>query len=156
MILYMLTINSILILFTSHPLSAGIILLIQTILVSLMIGIMSTNFWYSYIFLLILVGGMMILFMYMTSIASNEKFKLNIKILLTFPLMLFFSWNLNMFINNNTMMYNCNKIINLNMNKIINFPMNQILMIMVLYLLITLIATVKMMKMKKSAIRQMK
>nr|WRO44959.1 NADH dehydrogenase subunit 6 [Fissocantharis imparicornis] len=61
-------------LFLSHPVSMGLNLLIQTILITMITGLMSLNFWISYLLFLIMVGGMLILFMYMTSIASNEKF----------------------------------------------------------------------------------
>nr|QXG82643.1 NADH dehydrogenase subunit 6 [Rhagonycha fulva] len=61
-------------LFINHPLSMGLNLLIQTILIAMVTGLMSLNFWISYLLFLVMVGGMLILFMYMTSIASNEKF----------------------------------------------------------------------------------
>nr|WRO44712.1 NADH dehydrogenase subunit 6 [Cantharis jindrai] len=61
-------------LFLNHPLSMGLNLLIQTIIIATITGIMSLNFWLSYLLFLVMVGGMLILFMYMTSIASNEKF----------------------------------------------------------------------------------
>nr|YP_009350348.1 NADH dehydrogenase subunit 6 [Hypotermes makhamensis]AQP26846.1 NADH dehydrogenase subunit 6 [Hypotermes makhamensis] len=57
-----------------HPLAMGMMLLAQTMLVCLMSGMMYKSFWFSYILFMIMVGGMLVLFMYMTSLASNEMF----------------------------------------------------------------------------------
>nr|YP_009503146.1 NADH dehydrogenase subunit 6 [Gelasimus borealis]AXA13748.1 NADH dehydrogenase subunit 6 [Gelasimus borealis]AZZ73253.1 NADH dehydrogenase subunit 6 [Gelasimus borealis] len=64
------------ILFTqlSHPLAMGLILLIQTLLISITLGLSSFSFWFSYILFLIFLGGMLVLFIYVASIASNETF----------------------------------------------------------------------------------
>nr|QYF09662.1 NADH dehydrogenase subunit 6 [Ptilocnemus lemur] len=66
---------STLFMFMKHPMSSGMILLMQTMMVSLMTGIMVNNFWFSYILILSMMSGMLVLFIYMSSIASNEKFK---------------------------------------------------------------------------------
>nr|AMK97175.1 NADH dehydrogenase subunit 6 [Homola orientalis] len=58
----------------NHPLSMGLILLLQTILVGISSGLSSTSFWFSYILFLIFLGGMMVLFIYVASLASNSKF----------------------------------------------------------------------------------
>nr|UAM92199.1 NADH dehydrogenase subunit 6 [Geosesarma penangense] len=64
------------ILFTqlSHPLAMGLTLLIQTILISITVGISTYSFWFSYILFLVFLGGMLILFIYVASLASNEPF----------------------------------------------------------------------------------
>nr|YP_009093687.1 NADH dehydrogenase subunit 6 [Mictyris longicarpus]CEG06224.1 NADH dehydrogenase subunit 6 [Mictyris longicarpus] len=64
------------ILFTQlqHPLFMGLILLVQTVLISLTVGISTYSFWFSYILFLVFLGGMLILFIYMSSLASNEVF----------------------------------------------------------------------------------
>nr|YP_009642129.1 NADH dehydrogenase subunit 6 [Austruca lactea]QBZ78062.1 NADH dehydrogenase subunit 6 [Austruca lactea]QFG40126.1 NADH dehydrogenase subunit 6 [Austruca lactea] len=58
----------------SHPLAMGLVLLIQTLLIALTLGISSFSFWFSYILFLIFLGGMLVLFIYVASIASNEAF----------------------------------------------------------------------------------
>nr|ARH54803.1 NADH dehydrogenase subunit 6 [Trigonopterus sp. AH-2016] len=60
----------------NHPLSLGGILLVETILLALASGFLFFNFWFGYILFLIMVSGMLIMFIYMTSVASNEKFKM--------------------------------------------------------------------------------
>nr|YP_011014846.1 NADH dehydrogenase subunit 6 [Epyhemisphaerius bistriatus]WQB38527.1 NADH dehydrogenase subunit 6 [Epyhemisphaerius bistriatus] len=58
-----------------HPISLGSMLMMQTILVSIYMSKWSKSSWFSYILFITIIGGMMVMFMYMASIASNEKFK---------------------------------------------------------------------------------
>nr|APX40379.1 NADH dehydrogenase subunit 6 [Longitarsus nigrocillus] len=163
MILSLMIINSILMLTFKHPLSCGMILLTQTILTALLTGMLSLNFWYSYILFLIMIGGMLILFIYMTSIASNEKFKINKKFIylyITFlmisSLMLFIDpYYPPQFINvidmKNFLMIYKNQF---SMMKYFNYPNYFIMMMMIIYLFITLIAIVKITKFNYGALRQ--
>nr|YP_009919199.1 NADH dehydrogenase subunit 6 [Triatoma sanguisuga]QMP96843.1 NADH dehydrogenase subunit 6 [Triatoma sanguisuga] len=66
--------TSITFLLTKHPLSMGLTLIIQTILVAMMTGLMINMFWFSYILVISMLSGMLVLFIYMASVASNEKF----------------------------------------------------------------------------------
>nr|WRO44803.1 NADH dehydrogenase subunit 6 [Habronychus chaoi] len=77
-------------LFLKHPLTMGLNLLFQTIVIAMITGLMSLNFWISYLLFLVMVGGMLILFMYMTSIASNEKFKFSKPLMITSFLLITF------------------------------------------------------------------
>nr|ALO77692.1 NADH deshydrogenase subunit 6 [Urodontus glabratus] len=135
-----------------HPLSIGTLLFMQTILVALISGPFMMSFWYSYILFLIMIGGMLILFIYMTSIASNEKFKFSKTI---FSVVISFS-SINllfMIIDPNLTLY-FKKMEDLSLfstkftefqitNKFIYLPMNLLFMIIISYLLISLIAVVK-------------
>jgi len=56
----------------------GLILLIQTINISLITGISTYSFWFSYILFLIFLGGILVLFIYVSSLASNEPFSFSI------------------------------------------------------------------------------
>nr|ARH54634.1 NADH dehydrogenase subunit 6 [Scaphidema metallicum] len=144
--------------FMNHPLSAGMILLSQTTITALMIGYLNQNMWYSYILFLIMVGGMMILFMYMTSIASNEKFYVNYMILFTMmiPPLLLMTINFNKTISNNqTIEMMSLMTTNTPINKYLNFPENLATYFMMIYLLMTLIATVKITMFKNGSVRQM-
>lgn len=58
----------------THPLSIGLTLLIQTILVALSAGVSTYSFWFSYILFIIFLGGILVLFIYVSSLASNEFF----------------------------------------------------------------------------------
>nr|ARH53724.1 NADH dehydrogenase subunit 6 [Anthobium melanocephalum] len=149
-------------LFLSHPLSMGMILLTQTMLISLITGFMSLNFWFSYILFLIMVGGMLVLFIYMTSVASNEKFKYSNMIFLIIMLFMslifilymkmdLFFMNLNNF---NLETISMNLFFNFSLSKFLNYPSNVMLFLMIIYLFITLIAVVKITNINIGPLRQ--
>nr|YP_010222508.1 NADH dehydrogenase subunit 6 [Brachyplatys subaeneus]UCC45919.1 NADH dehydrogenase subunit 6 [Brachyplatys subaeneus] len=65
--------------YMKHPLSMGMTLIVQTLVVSMICGMMFKSFLFSYIIVMIMLSGMLVLFIYMSSVASNEKFKSSIK-----------------------------------------------------------------------------
>nr|YP_010990575.1 NADH dehydrogenase subunit 6 [Kodaianella bicinctifrons]WOW98889.1 NADH dehydrogenase subunit 6 [Kodaianella bicinctifrons] len=71
-----------------HPISLGTMLMLQTVMMSIYISTNDSNSWFSYILFLTIIGGMMVMFMYMSSIASNEKFKQNKNLLMIVSLLL--------------------------------------------------------------------
>nr|ATR80961.1 NADH dehydrogenase subunit 6 [Blepharipa sp. CMERI-Uzi-001] len=154
--------------FMKHPLAMGLTLLIQTTLISLMSGLIHKTFWFSYILFLIFLGGMLVLFIYVTSLASNEMFNLSIKLfmisfmmLITFLLiMIFMDKNMMLQYKNNEILsiINLNSYImenSLSINKLYNFPTNLMTILLMNYLLITLIAIVKITKLFKGPLRPM-
>nr|UBS93988.1 NADH dehydrogenase subunit 6 [Saperda tetrastigma] len=162
MILINLSISlSLIFIFLTHPLSLGLILLLQTTLIALLSGSMSYNFWFSYILFLIMIGGMLILFIYMTSVASNEKFKFSSKLTVMFitsmsPLLLLFSdfFFFNKMSNIDLINQSTNFWFSLTLNKFINWPQNLIFTMMIIYLFITLIMIVKITNINYGPLRQ--
>nr|ARH54543.1 NADH dehydrogenase subunit 6 [Ontholestes tessellatus] len=152
---------SVLFIFLNHPLSMGITMLMQAILVALISGLLNLNFWFSYILFLIMIGGMLVLFIYMTSIASNEKFKFS-NILLLFMISMFFIAMIGYMAIDNLFFYMISYSENLhssfnyntNLNKFLNYPSNIILFMMIIYLFITLIAVVKITDIKFGPLRE--
>nr|WIL79858.1 NADH dehydrogenase subunit 6 [Tillus nitidus] len=151
------------IIFLLHPMSLGFILLSQTIITSLIIGMISFNFWFSYIMFLIMIGGMLILFIYMTSIASNEKFMFSnmlmimfmMTIMLMITLFLIDNFLMNLFsINSEMITLNKNIFFYINMNKYISSTNLMISILTIIYLLITLIAVVKISNFNSGPLRQ--
>nr|APT41547.1 NADH dehydrogenase subunit 6 [Sciopemyia fluviatilis] len=142
----------------NHPLAMGLMLLIQTFLIAIMLGLMMKTFWFSYILFLTFMGGMLILFIYVTSLASNEMFTFSTKMFLILSLSMFLIMILlliidksfiNYYLNNTEMntFFNTNFLLKenfLNLNKLYNSPTNMIMLLMVNYLLLTLIIIVKM------------
>lgn len=63
----------------NHPLAIGLVLLCQTLLVALFTGILAPRFWFSYILFLVFLGGILVLFIYVTRLASNEIFSISSK-----------------------------------------------------------------------------
>nr|AYN50396.1 NADH dehydrogenase subunit 6 [Laparocerus freyi] len=155
---------SLIFIFLNHPLSMGFILLSQTILISIITGMMNLNFWFSYILFLIMIGGMLVLFIYMTSIASNEKFKFSNKITFIISLTLIMMTMIFLMDNfftltemNNLDSMNLNSLnINLSMNKYLNKPSMLTMILLMNYLLLTLIAIVKITQSKMGPLRPYK
>nr|YP_010895298.1 NADH dehydrogenase subunit 6 [Toxomerus saphiridiceps]WJW73889.1 NADH dehydrogenase subunit 6 [Toxomerus saphiridiceps] len=153
----------------NHPLSMGIMLLIQTMMICCITGLMTKSFWFSYILFLIFVGGMLVLFIYVTSLASNEMFTFSMKMLMLLMINLFIMTILMIFMDKIIIMFNSlNNEMNsisllnsyilentLNLNKLYNYPTNIITIMLINYLLITLIATVKITKLFYGPLRSM-
>nr|UOU85328.1 NADH dehydrogenase subunit 6 [Cordilura albipes] len=147
-----------------HPLAMGLTLLIQTILICLMSGLMTKTFWFSYILFLVFLGGMLVLFIYVTSLASNEMFSFSLKLMFisfTMFLMILFFLNKN-WLNLSNMetqsISNINSYLmenSLPLNKLYNYPTNLLTILLMNYLLITLIATVKITNLFKGPLRPM-
>nr|YP_010401680.1 NADH dehydrogenase subunit 6 [Symphoromyia crassicornis]UQU69103.1 NADH dehydrogenase subunit 6 [Symphoromyia crassicornis] len=153
----------------NHPLAMGLMLLIQTFLVCLISGLITKTFWFSYILFLIFLGGMLVLFIYVTSLASNEMFSLSMKLTINTIIMFFFSFFIILFMDKslimpflpNMEMININFMENylnensINLNKLYNFPTNIITLLLINYLLLTLIVIVKITNLYYGPLRQM-
>nr|AXS66316.1 NADH dehydrogenase subunit 6 [Cucujoidea sp. 10 KM-2017] len=146
------------ILFMNHPISLGFIILLYTISSCCFMGMFSFNFWFSYILIIIMIGGLLILFIYMTSLASNEKFNLNWKFLVIIPLIIMISWLMKNFDYLDSLSLSFNMIENknffLSMSKYYNLPNLKLLMLMIIYLLISMIAVIKISMNNKGPLRQ--
>nr|YP_010895181.1 NADH dehydrogenase subunit 6 [Meliscaeva auricollis]WJW73720.1 NADH dehydrogenase subunit 6 [Meliscaeva auricollis] len=153
----------------NHPLSMGMMLLVQTVMICCISGLMAKSFWFSYILFLIFIGGMLVLFIYVTSLASNEMFTLSMKmvtmllvnLMILMVMMIFMDKMILMFNSLNNEMISISYLNNyimentLNLNKLYNYPTNMITILLINYLLITLIATVKITKLFYGPIRSM-
>ena len=167
LLLFLIFLNRVLFLITKHPLGIGLILIFQTLLIRLFSRIRALNFWFSYILFLIFVGGLLILFIYVISLASNEIFNFSLKIfinkififsssitiifLLDFYLINFFNKNIEVLKLENT------KITNFEsaelINSIYNFPGNIITIILIIYLFLCLIGICKIINIFEGPLR---
>nr|AXS64867.1 NADH dehydrogenase subunit 6 [Coleoptera sp. 2 KM-2017] len=154
---------SLLLIINNHPLSLGLILMLQTINISMITGMMMFNYWYSYMLFLIMVGGMLVLFLYMTNVASNEKFKFNsmfmyMIIIYMIIILMIKIFMINTPLNNNFMMWNYyyNNNFMFSMSKFFNYPSNLIYLMLIIYLLMTLIAIVKIININYGPLRSFK
>nr|YP_010988404.1 NADH dehydrogenase subunit 6 [Chibiraga houshuaii]WOR75491.1 NADH dehydrogenase subunit 6 [Chibiraga houshuaii] len=144
--------------FFNHPLSMMLLILAQTFLICLISGAMIETYWFSYILFLTFLGGLLVLFIYISSIASNEMFKFNnfIKIMPFYIIFLMIAvymgyknifW-LNFFINIemdnyfNYLLFINNENL-LNITKLYNNQTFLMMMMMMIYLFITLVTVVK-------------
>nr|AQP26807.1 NADH dehydrogenase subunit 6 [Amitermes sp. 4 TB-2017] len=141
-----------------HPLAMGLMLLMQTAMVCLISGTMYSSFWFSYILFMIMIGGMLVLFMYMTSLASNEMFSPSNKMLMaTLMLLPILVYTMPTVTNNkemnthNTMMENE---IMTTTTVMYNQMMGTMTTLLVLYMLLTLIVVVNIINVSKGPLRQ--
>nr|QUS53951.1 NADH dehydrogenase subunit 6 [Solenocera melantho] len=136
-----------------HPLAMGLSLLTQTIMICVTAGLSSKSFWFSYILFIIFLGAMLVLFIYVASLASNEAFSFSgtlslfiistiaISLILLFmdPLMMNFSSNISQSSSQANVYTSAPGLLSIIYN---NTTMNLTLFV-VLYLLLTLIVVVK-------------
>nr|YP_003856679.1 NADH dehydrogenase subunit 6 [Euchorthippus fusigeniculatus]ADK77620.1 NADH dehydrogenase subunit 6 [Euchorthippus fusigeniculatus] len=152
----------------NHPMSMMMFIIIQTFIVGSITGMMMESFWLSYILFLTFLGGMLILFIYITSIASNELFKpkfiilvISMIMVIIFTLILVIVDKM-MFLDSikNTETMNINNSINyqemtMSLEKLYNKPTSIITMMMMIYLFLTLMAVVKITNINQGPIRKM-
>jgi NADH-ubiquinone oxidoreductase chain 6 len=154
-----LIIISIYIYILNNPLSIGLIILFQTLLSCLITGILIKTYWFSYILFLTFLGGLLVLFIYVSRIASNEIFKptFNLKkiglFLIIFLITIQFIYYNNIYwinLSTNSDIDNFKELIfffnnenKINLRKLYNNQTFLIITILVIYLFITLIAVVK-------------
>nr|YP_009261594.1 NADH dehydrogenase subunit 6 [Hypsopygia regina]AKH04961.1 NADH dehydrogenase subunit 6 [Hypsopygia regina] len=153
----MMTFFSFFMFFLNHPLAMGLMILTQTLLICLLSGMMIKTYWFSYILFLTFLGGLLVLFIYVTSLASNEMFKINKNFKMMFIVMMILSgifsfsfYNNFMIFFNNLEMNNLNNLFlffnnenSINLSKLYNNQTFFLIMMMIIYLFITLIAVIK-------------
>nr|AMP43765.1 NADH dehydrogenase subunit 6 [Ptecticus aurifer] len=169
-ILYTLVIlSSLIFMQMNHPMAMGLMLLVQSFLICLITGMIFNSFWYSYILFLVFLGGMLILFIYVTSLASNEMFSFSTKmfflsmtsIFLIILFMLFIDKTLisNIFSSDNMFNFmNLNNLLpnnSLSLMNLYNFPTNLVTIMLMNYLLLTLIVVVKITNLYYGPLRPM-
>nr|QFK69045.1 NADH dehydrogenase subunit 6 [Phymatostetha semele] len=148
-----------------HPLSMGFILLVQTGLSCMMNGMNNYSYWFSYLLFITLIGGMMVLFIYMASIASNMKFKFSFKLMIIIIMMMMILMivtmidttltnenNMNEFNNHELMSKNMNKEM-LSIMKMFNMPTMMVTIMLIIYLLFTMISIIKITNKKEGPLR---
>nr|YP_009740937.1 NADH dehydrogenase subunit 6 [Filchnerella tenggerensis]QID03951.1 NADH dehydrogenase subunit 6 [Filchnerella tenggerensis] len=152
----------------NHPMSMMMFIIIQTLLIGLTAGTLMESFWLSYILFLTFLGGMLVLFIYITSIASNEMFQLkSISVILTGIMWLILTISLilldkslyiDLLKNSDTSLITNNmnfQEMTMSLNKIYNNPTFMITMMMMIYLFLALLAVVKITNINQGPIRKM-
>nr|UBK11850.1 NADH dehydrogenase subunit 6 [Ovalona pulchella] len=66
--------------YLSTPLSMGCCLLVTTLVMATALASIFSHLWLSYTLVLILLGGLLVIFIYVALVASNERFILNNKL----------------------------------------------------------------------------
>nr|YP_010363561.1 NADH dehydrogenase subunit 6 [Atkinsoniella wui]UNZ12662.1 NADH dehydrogenase subunit 6 [Atkinsoniella wui] len=140
--------------FLMNPLSMGLILLTQTLLMTMMMNKMMFSSWFPMITFLMMVGGLLILFTYMSSIASNEKFKLKLNLSIVLMIVILITEEMM----NENQINELQNLTNLtqeyfSMIKLYNKKSMILTIILVLYLLLTMIVVTKIVKHHEGPLR---
>lgn len=144
---------------TTHPITLGFILIFTSIIYSILIFLRSRSPWIPFILIIVFLRGSIVIFIYITSISSNETISLEIKFI---PLILISSVIL--LINNNLIfrfnIKNLNPLKNLtNSNsveliyKTYNISLNLLTLFIIIYLLLIIIVAVKITILSKTPLR---
>nr|YP_009825448.1 NADH dehydrogenase subunit 6 [Rachelia extrusa]QIU83263.1 NADH dehydrogenase subunit 6 [Rachelia extrusa] len=151
---------SFIMIFLKHPLSMGLMILIQTLLICLISGMIINTYWFSYILFLTFLGGLLVLFIYISSIASNELFYFPIKIKILMIIIMMMIMIISFFFSNNLKWLNLpnnssdmNNFLNyfmffnydnkINLSKLYNKQNYFMMLLLIIYLFITLVSVVK-------------
>nr|URX52822.1 NADH dehydrogenase subunit 6 [Cryptotermes chacoensis] len=143
----------------NHPLAMGMMLLMQTTMMCLISGLMHQSFWFQYILFMVFIGGMLVLFIYVASLASNEMFSLSTKMMtmaaaVTMASMMIKHWSSFNSSDSTTFQMTTQNEITLMTSKMYNQPSGSMTILMALYLLMTLIVVVKITDVSKGPLRQ--
>nr|WLW10972.1 NADH dehydrogenase subunit 6 [Arboridia sp. 1 NZ-2023a] len=140
--------------FMKNPMSMGLLLMLQTmIMIMFMNKIMYTS-WFAMITFLMMIGGLLIIFSYMSSIASNEKFKVKFNLMLIILIMMIIIDELILdYQINEKQQINLTTSSDLSLIKIYNYKSMYMTIMLVLYLLITMISISKIVKHHEGPLR---
>ncbi|YP_009705874.1 NADH dehydrogenase subunit 6 (mitochondrion) [Linepithema humile] len=154
----------------SHPIMNMILIIIYSILMTLNMSIWKMNFMYSIMLFLIMISGLLIIFLYFSSLISNEQmtFILNNNKLFLLTIMLNIMFLIFNIINKKIYYFNpmyqtsetnlLNKINEKMFNNILNlytYPYNNLTIMCMMFLLISLFTIIKISSMKSKSLRKM-
>nr|YP_010736933.1 NADH dehydrogenase subunit 6 [Busonia albilateralis]WEP24820.1 NADH dehydrogenase subunit 6 [Busonia albilateralis] len=141
--------------FIKTPMALGTLLLMQTFCMTILINMVLSTSIISLLTFIMLIGGLMILFIYMSSLASNEKFKTNTKMMIMMISLIIMSEELMFNHQNNELQDFCllenNE--NLYFMKLYNKKSMAISIMLFIYLLLTMIMVTKLIKYYEGPLR---
>lgn len=146
--------------FLNHPLAIGLLILSLTIILAVMLGIITINLWISYALVLVLLGGLLVVFVYVSLLASNELFQKRtigpfVALILFILIFLFINFKQeNLLLN-----FNLNSVSALQnkgyewLTPLYSLELSYLTIFLILYLLLTLIVVVRITKFDYSSLR---
>nr|YP_009943347.1 NADH dehydrogenase subunit 6 [Cletus punctiger]QOD41600.1 NADH dehydrogenase subunit 6 [Cletus punctiger] len=157
MLIFLLMAVSSIFIWLSHPISMGITIIIQTVIISIITGLMLGSFWFSYIILISMLSGMLVLFIYMASVASNEKFHMSMKLMVLVSLLMMCASIYYFYINNNNnLINNMESTENLMLISLFNSKTKMMTIMMVLYLFFSMITVSMIVNISEGPLRMQK
>nr|YP_010571646.1 NADH dehydrogenase subunit 6 [Aphis coreopsidis]UZH32906.1 NADH dehydrogenase subunit 6 [Aphis coreopsidis] len=153
-------IMAILLTMMKSPISSNLIILFQTIMLTLMINMINKTSWISFMIFILYIGGLMIIFSYISSIAFNEfNINKNYKnMMLKLILLTMFMWYMKLYFSMENFNFE-NKFMfedNFNLLNMFMMPNNLMIYFIMMILFFMLILIIWMLKINKGPIRQKK
>nr|YP_009407042.1 NADH dehydrogenase subunit 6 [Typhlatya garciai]ASA39591.1 NADH dehydrogenase subunit 6 [Typhlatya garciai] len=138
----------------THPLAMGAILLTQTTIIAFLATFILKTTWFSYILFLIFLGAMLVLFIYVASLAPNEPLSLSYLMIMVIFLSILISASITlldpMLLSYSTFIENATSHLTLTsnmaplcLNPMYNASSMKMTLFLILYLLLTLVVVVK-------------
>lgn len=153
LIISFIIVISLIILTLNHPLRIGLILIIQTLITSIIVGYFIRSFLFAYIIIIIILRGALVLFIYIARIARNEKFRISSRLLIirliTFITVLTYLF----LINKNYPLHNTLNSEEIRLIKIFNSSTSKITLIIIIYLLLTIIVVSNIARVNEGPLR---
>nr|QBG38695.1 NADH dehydrogenase subunit 6 [Acropyga silvestrii] len=163
MILFMITLN-----LNLNPIMILINLIIYNLVICMKISLWKSNYMYSIILFLVMISGLLIIFLYFSSLISNEQtnFKLNKLLLINMNFNIMFFFILNYYNDNfqqilkkfNFLEINSHMKFNetnyQNMFNLYEYPLNNMTILTMFYLLISLFTIIKICSIKSMTLRK--
>nr|DAC76932.1 TPA_asm: NADH dehydrogenase subunit 6 [Tetraponera aethiops] len=144
-----------------HPTYLIILMIMFSIMVCISFSLTKENPLYSIILFMVMISGVLIIFLYFSSLISNEQSKLKYKNLLLIPIpiiLMIFTFNKQLIpINNNEEInhyLSINESTFSNIKMIYSYPFSNLTMKCMLYLLISLFSVIKITSIKNSSLRK--
>nr|YP_010349795.1 NADH dehydrogenase subunit 6 [Cassianeura bimaculata]UOH96537.1 NADH dehydrogenase subunit 6 [Cassianeura bimaculata] len=140
-----------------NPMSMGFILMIQTMLVIMLMNKIMASSWFMMITFLMMIGGLLIIFSYMSSIASNEKFKIKINISMIFIILMIMTDEMlieQQCDETQSISHSMNS--EMSLIKIYNSKSMMMTILLVIYLLISMLSVSKLVKIHEGPLRSYK
>nr|QID48492.1 NADH dehydrogenase subunit 6 [Yunnantettix bannaensis] len=142
---------------TKQPMILIVIILAQTTLTTFMMSNYNKSSWFNYILMIIFIGGMMVLFIYITSITPNEKnnyLKL-LPMMLIMTIMFYLYEKKTYFHSSETLNMQLNTMSpdQMNMKMMFNYPLYSLSIMMMIYLFIALVAINKISNLEQGPLR---
>nr|DAC76763.1 TPA_asm: NADH dehydrogenase subunit 6 [Pseudomyrmex feralis] len=150
-----------------HPAHLIMILIVYSMLISMNLSMLKKNFMYSIMMFLIMISGVLIIFLYFSSLISNEKVKsMKMQKLMYMNLILMLSaymmWKFNFF---KQPIMKCEEVSSINqiqtssfnnLEMIYLYPFNSMSIISMMFLLISMLTIIKIISLKSSPLRKIK
>merc|ERR1712212_1032302 len=128
-----------------HPISLGLVLIFYSLLIGVA-RIMIRAPWFFYLLVLVFLGGVIILIIYISTLAANEKFRAptSFRVLILIFIIIGASFTIISYNYRNKTSFNINIVINL-----YEYSNGSLSIFLITYLLITMICVVKLVKFEK-------